>query len=412
MSEGNGEFRWGASRRSFLKSSGMAAVVAAAGSGREQPARAEEPNGQLPERAADAIDLVNVLQGTNSTPVFSRGNTLPIAAVPFGMAHWTLQSESRGPWMFEPGSRRLQGFRCTHQLSPWLSDYGQSIFFPFSGEPDLEPSRRSSSWRPEQADLHPYSFRLSMMRFETDVEMVPTTRCSVIAAHNRSGLSSGFLIEVPKGAEPVERGQSEHSIRFRSTIHEGGVPANFATYYVVRFSGSWQAMDIKQSSGSLLIVLRFGQANQIEARIATSFISFEQAEKNLERELGPRPLEQIRSDAKAEWLRHFHRLEIEGGSERQRKTFYSSLYRALLFPRIWHELDDAGKPYHFSAYNGKVAPGVMYADHGYWDVYRAWYPWMSVIFPERLARFCRRGSTRTARAAGCRSFPLPVTGLA
>ena len=400
-----------ADRRTFLKGSVLASIAAVvdapsalgfaahvAGSARQESGAAD---------AERAIDLVNVLQGTDSTYTFSRGNTLPIAAAPFGMAHWTLQSDGRTPWMFQPGARRLQGFRCTHQLSPWLSDYGQAVFLPFSGEPNLDLGARSSSWRPEDAVLRPYSFKLSLMRYQVDAELVPTTRCAVIAAENRSGLAAGFLIEVPKGAEPVDRDEARHRVRFKSTINEGGVPANFATYYVVGFAQAWRAVEVKQAEGRLMIVARFGDAKSVEARIATSFISFEQAERNLESELGSKRVEQVRADAKAEWVEHFERMQVEGGTDRQQRTFYSCLYRALLFPRTFHEMDDAGKPQHYSAYNGKVEPGVMYADHGYWDVYRAWYPWMSIVFPERLAEILQAWVNAYTEGGWLPQFPAP-----
>jgi predicted alpha-1,2-mannosidase len=410
MPEKKTEVSNGPDRREFLKTSALTAAAAMLGT---QPAIAatahvaEKAQRSGSAQSERAVDLVNVLQGADSTHAFSRGNTLPIAAVPFGMAHWTLQSESRTPWMFQPAARRLQGFRCTHQLSPWLSDYGQALFLPFSGDPKLDPNAISSSWRPEDAVLRPYTFKLSLMRYQLDAELVPSTRCAVIAAMNRSGLPAGFFIEVPKGAEPVDRDQAKSTVRFKSTINEGGVPANFATYYVVRFAMQWQALDVKQAAGRLTITAHFGNVKTVEARIATSFISFEQAQKNLDRELGSKPMEQLRAEAKTDWATHFDRMQIEGGTDRQQRTFYSCLYRALLFPRTFHEPDDSGQPQHYSAYNGKVEPGVMYADHGYWDVYRAWYPWMSIVFPERLGEILQAWVNASKEGGWLPQFPAP-----
>ncbi len=94
--------------------------------------------------------------------------------------------------------------------------------------------------------------------------------------------------------------------------------------------------------------------------------------------MGEKPFEQVKREAGAVWEEALGRIRVQGGSETQRKIFYSGLYRALLFPRIWHERDAEGNFIHCSAFNGKVEPGVMYADHGYWDVYRAWYPMMAL----------------------------------
>src|ERR1019366_9759662 len=156
------------SRRTFLKSSGLAAAAAIAGtteavSEPASPKQARNGEAAASKAIADPVSLVNLLQGTDSTRSFSRGNTLPIAALPFGMAHWTFQSAADTSWMFHPGERRIQGFRSTHQLSPWLSDYGHATFFPFCGEINPEPSDRAASYRPEDATLAPHSLRLTRL---------------------------------------------------------------------------------------------------------------------------------------------------------------------------------------------------------------------------------------------------------
>jgi putative alpha-1,2-mannosidase len=157
MAEKKTEVSSGTDRRHFLKGSALAAMAAMVEAKPALSAAVHAANldaqAGASAMAERSVDLANVLQGADSTYAFSRGNTLPIAAVPFGMAHWTLQSEARSPWMFHPGARRLQGFRSTHQLSPWLSDYGEALFLPFSGETKAEPGASRSSWRPEEAVL-------------------------------------------------------------------------------------------------------------------------------------------------------------------------------------------------------------------------------------------------------------------
>jgi len=403
----------GLNRRKFLKASGIAALGAALDAKAQAAAVQQAAGGEGAGREqsgaarAEAIDLVNVLQGTQSTYVFSRGNTLPIAALPFGMAHWTLQSEDNTPWMFQPGNRRLQGLRCTHQLSPWLDDYGQAVFLPFCGEPDPQPHKRSSSWRPEDAKLHPYSFRLTLARYQADVEMVPTERCAVVTAAFAGSEIPGFLVEAPRSAEAVQMASDKRTLRFVSRTNAGGVPDNFAAYYVVRFAGPWKHCEVRAERGSQLATAHFAKGENIEARIATSFISFEQAERNLDGELGTKDVDAVRAAAKARWNDSFGRIEIEGGEENQRRTFYSCLYRALLFPRMWHEADENGKPHHFSPYSGKLTAGVMYADHGYWDLYRAWYPLMSIVYPERLAEILQGWTNAYTEGGWLPQFPAP-----
>jgi predicted alpha-1,2-mannosidase len=397
------------SRRNFLKASSLAAVGAAFA---DSDARAEKATattqGNGEGHSNDLASLVNILQGTDSDYYFSRGNTLPIAALPFGMAHWTLQSRSGSAWMFQPADRRIQGFRCTHQLSPWLSDYGHAVFMPFSGEAKPDGDARSSSYRPEEAKLAPHSLRLKLLRYEADVELVPTERCCILKAKFGDPRSRGLFIEIPGKGGDLEPDAARRVLRFQSRANAGGVPENFATYYIVQFTDAWDSFDVKEIHGSRVALVRFKNASQdVEARIATSFISFDQAQRNLSLELADRPVAELRDRAARQWNEYLGRVDIGGATEEQRRTLYSCLYRALLFPRTFHEPDEQGKPHHYSAFNGKVEPGVMYADHGYWDVYRAWYPFMSLVFPERLGEILQAWVNAYGEGGWMPQFPAP-----
>jgi predicted alpha-1,2-mannosidase len=403
------------SRRTFLKATGFAAIGSAIGVPTVAGAAVvvggeayEAPRAASEHAAPTLVEMVNLLQGTDSTPVFSRGNTLPIAAMPFGMGHWTLQSRANTPWMFQPGDRRIQGFRCTHQLSPWLSDYGHACFLPFSGEINPESASRASSYRPEDVRLSPHSMQLDLLRYQAKVELVPTERCAVIHARFFGDAAPGFLFDVPGESGVVEPDPASQTISFQSTANSGGVPENFAACYVMRFAESWESFELKQLHGHRVGVVRFAASLQtVEARIGTSFISFDQARHNLDSEVGKRPIDELRVAGAEAWNQHLSRIEIEGGTEDQRKTFYSCMYRALLFPRVWHEPDAKGAPHHFSPYTGKVVQGVMYADHGYWDVYRAWYPFMSIVFPERLGEILQAWINIYKEGGWLPQFPCP-----
>ncbi|MGB9418149.1 MAG: twin-arginine translocation signal domain-containing protein [Acidobacteriaceae bacterium] len=148
------------SRRSFLKFTALAAAATITPANMEAQAPTATQHASTKDaRLASPVTLASILQGTDSTPSFSRGNTLPIAARPFGMAHWTLQTTPNTPWMFQPSQRRIQGFRSTHQLSPWLGDYGHATFMPICGAPNLDFGARAASYRPEDSVLSPHTCR-------------------------------------------------------------------------------------------------------------------------------------------------------------------------------------------------------------------------------------------------------------
>lgn len=325
------------------------------------------------------------------------------------MAHWTLQSNADTPWMFHPAERRIQGLRCTHQLSPWLSDYGHATFLPFCGEIDPTSAGRASSYRPEEAELTPHSLRVHLMRYGTDVELIPTERCALVTAVFGKPDAAGFLFDIPGDNAPdIQQDATSHTIRFRSTANAGGTPKDFANYYVLRFAKPWKNVDIKHSENSTVGLVRFDAGvKSLEVRIATSFISFEQAQRNLDNELKSQSSDALRQQGRDIWNKHLLRVRIEGGSPAQQGIFYSCLYRTLLFPRIWHEPDATGAMRHRSPYTGTITQGVMYADHGYWDVYRAWYPLMTILFPERLGEILQAWVNSYKEGGWLPQFPCP-----
>jgi predicted alpha-1,2-mannosidase len=281
------------------------------------------------------------------------------------------------------------------------------VFMPFRGDASPEADQRSSSYRPEEAKLGPHSLRVKLMRYEADVELVPTERCSVLTANFAGAGKCGIFIEIPGKDGAIEPDVPMQTLRFESKANAGGVPENFAAYYVVRFAQPWKSFEVREAHGDRVAIVRFETGGPMEARIATSFISFEQAERNLRNELGERPADELRARAAKAWNTHLGRIEIGEASDEQRRTLYSCLYRALLFPRTFHEPDEQEKPHHYSAWNGKVEPGVMYADHGYWDVYRAWYPFMSLVFPERLGEILQAWVNAYREGGWMPQFPAP-----
>ena len=408
------------SRRDFLKSSSLVAAIATispAYAEASEPISAAEPESSS-HGLVTPLDFVNVLQGTQSTPAFSHGNTLPIAATPFGMAHWTIQN-APGPWMFQPWNRRIQGFRCTHQLSPWLYDYGSATFLPVAGKVKPDAGSRASSYIPEQVKLAPDSLEIFLLRYRAKVQLVPTERCCILSAQYDDPPAGdephppALVIDIPSVEGEVAQLAPSRRIHFASNQTSGGTPKNFATYYVVEFAEPWESCELqhhKDHDGAdrQTLTVFFKAGKRLEARIATSFISFDQAAYNLEQEIGRNSLEIIRQRTGAQWNEMLGRIQVEGASTEQKRTLYSCLYRTLLFPRTFHEpVPHGSSMHHYSAFNGKVEPGVMYADHGYWDVYRAWYPLASLLFPEKLSEILQAWVNALHEGGWFPQFPAP-----
>ncbi len=178
-----------------------------------------------------------------------------------------------------------------------------------------------------------------------------------------------------------------------STRNSGGVPDNFRNYFVVEFdkpieyTAVWEGdklieTDNELEGGHVGAVIGFAteKGEIVNARAASSFISHEQAELNLN-EIGDDDFDTVRAKGREIWNKELGRIKVEGGTLDQTRTFYSTLYRTLLFPRKFYEFDADGNMMHYSPYNGKVLPGYMFTDNGFWDTFRAVFPFFNLMYP-------------------------------
>ena len=175
-----------------------------------------------------------------------------------------------------------------------------------------------------------------------------------------------------------------------------GLTDNLKSYFVIQFDrpitdyGVWENREKKQWKGELEkegrgagAWVRFDDGVNVQAKVASSYISPEQAERNLATELGLfKSLEDTKAAAWEIWNRHLHRIFVEGGTEEEMATFYSCYFRASLFSRKFYEPDENGNPYYFSPYDGKIHPGYLYTDTGFWDTFRAQFPLNALLHPQ------------------------------
>jgi predicted alpha-1,2-mannosidase len=368
---------------------------------------------QNQNRSGDAspVSLVNILQGTDSHFGFSRGNTLPLIARPFGMTHWCPQTnEKRGGWFFHPADRKLEGIRATHQPSPWIGDYGHFTVMPQTGSLRAGAGERASGYRPEEATFRPHYVRADLLQYDCTVELTPTERCAILRCHFHAdpaldpvgaALPRRLLFEPGPGEACIEVLPEARKVRGWTRANSGGVPASFALYFVAVFDAdvtAWGVFQGRETSPGkdhargerAGAYVEFAPGDlRVEARIATSFVGWEQAELNLKRETEGLSFEALCERGAAIWDAALGRLSVEGGSEAERRTFLSCLYRTQLFPRDFHEIDAEGRARHYSPYDGQVHEGPLVTDNGFWDTYRTVYPLFSLLCPDRLAEVLR-----------------------
>lgn len=342
----------------------------------------------------DPVDYVNPLVGTVSKVSLSTGNTYPAIALPWGMNFWMPQTGKMGDgWAYVYTADKLRGFKQTHQPSPWINDYGQFAIMPITGKPVFNEDERAS-WFSHKAEVaKPYYYRVYLADHDVVTELTPTERAVMFRFTFPETDQSYVVIDALDRGSSVKIIPSENKIMGYTTRNSGGVPDNFKNYFVIKFDKpfTYQAAvtdgQIKQGTteatvnhAGAIIGFKTKRGEQVHARIASSFISPEQAELNLQ-ELGNLSFEQIKAQGRQTWNKTLSRIEVEDKNVDHLRTFYSCLYRSVLFPRSFYEKNANGKIVHYSPYNGKVLPGYMFTDTGFWDTFRCLFPMLNLMYP-------------------------------
>lgn len=327
------------------------------------------------------LSFVNVLQGTHSIREFSTGNTLPLVARPWALHHWTLQTGA-APWTFHPDHRKLWGIRLTHQPSPWMRDYGNILILPMHGVAQEKIEHNASAYHPAQGELHPHYLKANLLRYGLHLEMTPTRRGAlfVVTRTRPEPIRIRFHFD---GPHRVGRGAEPRGIHGWSANNNGGTPANFALHFQGEFSEPVKDV-LPMDNGCILTFAP--EVCRVELRLAASFISEEIAYVTLNRELVGRNFETLVSASGKKWEELLNRIEVSPSDSNQARTFYSCLYRCLLFPRFLDEVDEHGREIHYSPNDGGVHEGTLCTDSGFWDTYRTLYPLLALAYPDVLSR--------------------------
>lgn len=340
-------------------------------------------------------DYVNPLMGTQSKPSLSNGNTYPAIGLPWGMNLWTPQTGKMGDgWAYTYDADKIKGFKQTHQPSPWMNDYGAFAIMPGVGKLKFKEEERASWFSHKAENAKPYSYSVYLADINVTTELTPTERAAFFKFDFPKTDSAYIVIDALNKGSYIKILPKERKILGYTTKYARGKYTNFKNYFVIQFdkdfdlTTTWKdstfvknQLEITSDHAGAIVGFKLKNKESVYARTASSFISFEQAELNLKREIGSRNFEQVKTDAKNIWNKTLGRIEVKGGTDQQVRTFYSSLYRTLFFPQKLYEIDADNKVKHWSPYNGKILDGKMFAGTGFWDTFRALYPFLNLVYP-------------------------------
>ena len=366
----------------------------------------------LMAEAKDWTQYVNPLMGTQSSFELSTGNTYPAIARPWGMNFWTPQTGKMGDgWQYTYTANKIRGFKQTHQPSPWINDYGQFSIMPVTGKLEFDEEKRASWFSHKGEIATPSYYKVYLAEHDVVTEMTPTERAVLFRFTFPENEHSYIVVDAFDKGSYVKVIPEENKIIGYTTRNSGGVPENFKNYFVIEFDKPFTYKgtfaDKKLEEGNLeqkadhtgaIIGFSTRKGEIVHARIASSFISFEQAAQNL-KELGNDSFEQLAQKGNDAWNNVLGKIEVEGGNLDQYRTFYSCLYRSLLFPRKFYEFTADGQPVHYSPYNGQVLPGYMYTDTGFWDTFRCLFPFLNLMYPS-VNKEIQEGLINTYKESG------------
>jgi len=349
---------------------------------------------QQVNKVNDPVEWVNPLMGTDSKFELSNGNTYPSIALPWGMNFWVPQTGKMGDgWLYTYAADKIRGFKQTHQPSPWMNDYGQFAIMPMTKHLKVSEDKRASWFSHKAETAKPYYYSVYLADHNVTTEITPTERSAQFRFTFPKGDSSFIVIDALDQGSYVKVIPGERKIIGYSTKHAGGPLKNFKNYFVIYvdkpFTLSRTYSDTVLTNGKELeakhalaaIGFKTIDGEKVHLRVASSFISLDQAELNLKSEQGNDSFAVTEQKAKAVWNKTLSRISVAGGSVDQTRTFYSCLYRMLFFPNKLYEVNAKGKIEHWSPYTGKTEPGYMFAGTGFWDTFRALYPFLNLVYP-------------------------------
>jgi predicted alpha-1,2-mannosidase len=344
----------------------------------------------------DPVEWINPLMGTASKPELSNGNTYPAIALPWGMNFWTPQTGKMGNgWAYTYDADKIRGFKQTHQPSPWMNDYGQFAIMPLTGKMRFTQDERAS-WFSHKAEVaRPYYYSVYLADSDVTTEITPTERAAQFRfTYPKTDEAYVVVDAYDKGSYIKVLPEQRKIVGYSTRYARGPLPKNFKNWFVIYFDKPFTSThiwsgdklvdgvtELASNHSGVVVGFKTEKGEKVGMRVASSFISEEQAELNLTRELADDSFDATAQKGKDVWNKTLSRVSVEGGSVDQTRTFYSSLYRMLFFPNKLYEIDANNQIVHWSPYNGQILPGYMFAGTGFWDTFRALYPFLNLMYP-------------------------------
>lgn len=348
-------------------------------------------------------------RGTQANGAFSRGNNIPATAMPHGFNFWTPATDAGTlSWLYRWNEHndadnrpRLQALSLSHQPSPWMGDRQTFQIMPSGarGKPDADRKKRALAFSHENEVARPYTYRVDLDN-GIRAEIAPSERAALFRFRFPQDGDANLLFDNVDARGGLTLDAASQTLRGYTDTRSGLSNGATRMYVFARFDQSWADSGLLETGRPTGYVKFAGGEREVRMRIATSLISVEQAQRNLDLEIGDAGFDTVRERAQAAWDAELGRVKVEGASDDQLTTIYSNLYRLFLYPNVAHEnVGTAQQPVWKHAdqsgwskdntlgdalrTGAPVVPGKVYVNNGFWDTFRTTWPAYSLLAPQR-----------------------------
>ncbi len=360
---------------------------------------------QTPARDAAVTDYVNPFVGTAGRDM---GNTYPGATLPFGMMQWspeTLLGFVKHDGSYYYGDNEIRQFSLNHLSGPGCPIMGDVPIMPFIGEMVKTPTTDEKSFAlkfshaNEEASPGYYS-----VAFDNGIktQLTVTTRSGIGRFTFPASPRAGIFFNVGRNGTGVFTasvditGDREISGSV-STGHFCVVSEDtYTVYFAAEFSrpfedfGTWSIWNVSEGQRTVrgpgtggFVEFDTTKDPVVTMKIALSYVSAAKARQNLEREIPGWNFDAVREAAHNRWNHDLGLIQIDGGTDDQKRVFYTALYHALLHPNVFNDVD--GQYIGFDDQLHMARGFNVYANYSGWDIYRCEVQLLALLFPKETS---------------------------
>ncbi len=334
-----------------------------------------------------AAELVDPFIGTGG-----HGHTFPGACVPNGMVQLSPDTRPDGynDWDgcsgYHHSDSLIHGFSHTHLSGTGVADLCDVLLMPMNGSYSTDPAEYRSAFRKGTERAHAGYYRVMLERSGIEAELTATARAGVHRYAMPAGQEQFMLIDLRHRDQLLGSSITQVSdTEIAGSRRSSSWARDQQVYFVARFSRAVQMVRSASDSSKAILGIR-NSAEPLIVKVGISAVSIEGARRNLDAEVPHWDFDVVRKQAEEAWNAKLNRIQVEGGTREQQRTFYTALYHCYVAPCLFNDVDGQ-----YRGMDGQVhkADHNVYTVFSLWDTFRALHPLMTVLEPEMTRDWIR-----------------------